>query len=149
MPTCTFIGHRNAPSEIYKELCCAIEQKIHEGYITFYVGNQGSFDALVIQALNKLKQIHPHITPIEVLAYFPEHSRFIQAEHPLDTLYPENMETVPRRFAIPHRNLWMLKNSQALICYINHSTSNAYKFYDKAKKAGLAISNLGSFTDTN
>lgn len=59
------------------------------------------------------------------------------------TEFPYEVEKVPLRFAISKRNEYMIKQSQYLICYINSTFSNSYKFAKMAKKLNLEVINLG------
>ena len=59
-----------------------------------------------------------------------------------DTLYPEGLETVPKKFAINKRNEWMILNSDISICYVYKTTGGAAKFKGKAEKKGLRIISL-------
>lgn len=59
-----------------------------------------------------------------------------------NTIYPEGLETVPRRFAISHRNKWIVENSNAVICYVNHTWGGAYQAVILAEKRNLSIINL-------
>lgn len=37
-----------------------------------------------------------------------------------ETLYPDGLEDVPLRYAIVHRNRWMVEHSQHIIAYVTH-----------------------------
>lgn len=75
MKTCTFFGHSENCSLAEETLTGAIENLIGEGIDTFYVGNQGQFDALVRRCLKKLRILNPHIRFYVVLAYLPTGKR--------------------------------------------------------------------------
>lgn len=51
-----------------------------------------------------------------------------------NTLYPEGLESVPLRFAISHRNKWMVEKSDYVIAYVNWNFGGAAQFYEMAKK---------------
>ena len=137
MAICTFFGH----SECYRlsagVLRNAIEQLIHQGTDTFYVGNQGEYDAMVYRCLKSLRAQYPHIYISVVLAYLPTEK--VECE---DTIYPE-IEGHPK-FAIERRNKWMIGQSDVCLCYINHTWGGAYKFVRMAKHRGLTVMNLGN-----
>ncbi len=59
-----------------------------------------------------------------------------------DTIYPDGLEKVPYKFAICHRNMWMIKNSQTVVAYVNGNTGRSGAFVEKARKRGLDIINL-------
>lgn len=74
---CFFIGHRDAPFEIYDVLCdvlCdVIEQHISEfGVTEFYVGNHGSFDFMAGKAVGVCKKKYANISLYLCLAYYPK-----------------------------------------------------------------------------
>lgn len=136
---CCFIGHSNTPFEIRNKLNEILVGLISEGVSDFYVGNNGNFDWLVQDLLvNLIKKGH-HINLYIVLSYINEES--IRAEQKY-TLYPEDLDNIPLRFAISKRNDLLIKNSQILVAYVRHHFSNSHKWIDKAKKKGLKIINL-------
>ena len=136
--TACFFGHRDVTHDIRTKLQFIIEQLITEEQIyNFYVGHQGQFDSMVYSILKELKVKYPHIRYTVVLAYMPdEHIREVYGE---DTLYPDGLETVPRRFAISKRNDWMIQHSGYAVCYVHKITGGAVKFREKARKKGLLV----------
>ena len=136
--TACFFGHRDVTHDIRSKLQFIIEQLITEKQInTFYVGHQGQFDSMVYSVLKEMKVKYPHIRYIVVLAYMPdEHINELYGE---DTIYPEGLETVPRRFAISKRNDWMIQHSDYAVCYVHKITGGAAKFREKAEKKGLKV----------
>ena len=133
-----FFGHRDVTNDIRSKLQFIIEQLITEEQInSFYVGHQGQFDSMVYSVLKEMKVKYPHIRYIVVLAYMPdEHINELYGE---DTIYPEGLETVPRRFAISKRNDWMIQQSDYAVCYVHKITGGAAKFREKAEKKGLKV----------
>ena len=92
---------------------------------------------MVYSVLKELKAKFPHIRYTVVFAYMPdEHIREVYGD---DTLFPDGMETVPKRFAISKRNDWIVKHSDIAVCYVWKVTGGAAKFKEKAKKKGLRI----------
>lgn len=72
-----------------------------------------------------------------VLAYMPdEHIKEVYGE---DTLFPDGLENVPKRFAISKRNDWMISHSDIAVCYAWKITGGAAKFKEKAEKMRLKI----------
>ena len=136
--TACFFGHRDVTHDIRAKLQFIIEQLITEKQIyNFYVGHQGQFDSMVRSVLKELKVKYPHIRYTVVLAYMPdEHIKEVYGE---DTLYPDGLETVPRRFAISKRNDWMIQHSGYAVCYVHKITGGAAKFREKAEKKGLKV----------
>ena len=136
--TACFFGHRDVTHDIRTKLQSIIEQLITEEQInSFYVGHQGQFDSMVRSILKEFGKKYPQIRYTVVLAYMPdEHIKEVYGE---DTLYPDGLETVPRRFAISKRNDWMIQHSGYAVCYVHKITGGAAKFRDKAEKKGLRV----------
>ena len=136
--TACFFGHRDVTHDIRAKLQFIIEQlRTEEQIYNFYVGHQGQFDSMVRSVLKELKVKYPHIRYTVVLAYMPdEHVKEVYGE---DTLYPDGLETVPKRFAISKRNDWLIAHSCIAVCYVHKITGGAAKFREKAEKKGLQI----------
>lgn len=139
MQACTFFGHQDCPISLRSDIKAAIENLINEkGIKTFYVGTQGKFDQMVQSVLEELSAEYPELIYFVVLAYMPCNSDK-NMEH---TLYPEGIETAPKRFAIPWRNRWMLKRVDYVITYIEHDWGGAATFAHLAEKQGKKVYNL-------
>lgn len=141
MAACTFFGHRDCPSNIKGKLHEEIERLIsHHGVDTFYVGTQGSFDRMAYVALVELRQRYRYIKVYRVLAYMPRLSDIAQDRSVLDdTILPEGIEKVHPRYAIPHRNNWMIDRSDYVISYVTRSFGGAYQSVESAGKMGKKI----------
>ena len=111
--SCCFFGHRNTPQSVEPLLTETTKKLILEQNVRyFYVGNQGNFDSMVLSSLKKLKESYPQIEYTVVLAYMP--SETTDKKYGNISLYPDGLEYVPKRFAISHRNNWMIKHSYFL-----------------------------------
>lgn len=141
MAACTFFGHRDCPSSIKGKLHKEIDRLIcNHGVDTFYVGTHGNFDRMAYAALVELRKQYQHIKVYRVLAYMPRLSDIAQDRSVLgDTILPEGIEKVHPRYAIPHRNNWMIDHSDYVIAYITHSFGGAYQAVERAKKKGKTI----------
>ena len=139
---CCFFGHRDTPSTVKPDLIECITSLTEEGVTEFLVGNQGAFDAIVLSALRLVKEQHPHITYNVVLAYMPAAKEEYTYADPMETMYPEGLESVPKKFAISWRNDWMLKESDIVVCYVRHSFGGSGKFVEKAIKQNKRVINL-------
>lgn len=140
--TCCFFGHKDTPQSIAEKLEKTIEDLIEDGADIFYVGNNGSFDRMVYGILKKLHKKYPHIRYNIVLAYMPREIKDSDINYN-DTIYPDGLETVPPKFAIYHRNLWMIEQADTVITYIEHLWGGAARFYKIAAKKGKRTINLG------
>lgn len=105
--TCTFFGHREIFTEIQPKLQSTLVYLIENKNVdTFYVGNNGKFDYMVIETLKSLKVNYPNIFYYVVLAYLPNKKNNLESDSFIDTIYPEGLEKVPRKYAISKRNEW-------------------------------------------
>ena len=140
MDSCTFFGHRDTPKDIEQILRPTLLNLIeNNGVRLFYVGNHGSFDAMVRRQLSAFEKTHD-IRFFVVLAYLPTNNDpFAEDPH---TIYPEGMETVPPRFAVGKRNLWMLDRSRFVVTYVRRDTGGAARFRHIAEKKGKTIITL-------
>ena len=141
MAVCTFFGHRDCPEEVRTKLYAAVAELIeNDGVDMFYVGNQGRFDAYVRLVLRELKKKYAHIQYAVVLPYLPV--VVADKEDYSDTMFPEELENVPPRFAVDHRNQWMVQQADHVVCYVCHGWGGAVKFVELARRKGKTIRNL-------
>ena len=141
MSACTFFGHRECPDSIKAQLRAAlIDLVTNHDMDTFYVGNQGRFDAIVRSVLREMKKEYPHINYAVVLAYMPE--KRTEYDDYSDTMLPEGIESAHPRYAISWRNNWMLQQSNYVVTYITHSWGGAAQYVNKAKRKNKRVINL-------
>lgn len=134
MPTCFFIGHREAPEHLIPKLSAEIERHITECNVTdFIVGGYGRFDMLAAGCVTNAKKRHPEVTLTRLLAYYSQEPVPIPSGFDR-TLYPEGMEKVPKRAAIIRANHYMIDHSDYLIAYAWHPASNARNLVEYAEK---------------
>lgn len=132
---CTFFGHADAPSEIKSKIKETVTELIvSRGVKCFYVGNHGNFDKMALAVLKELSKVYPQIDYYVVYAYLPKNS-----EDFLHSIYPEGIETVPKRFAINFRNKWLTEHSEIVITFVRHSYGGAAKFKRLAEKKSREI----------
>ncbi len=141
MAACTFFGHRDTPENIKGQLQAEIERLICIHYVdTFYVGTQGNFDRMVYAVLTELRGRYRHIKVYRVLAYMLKLSDIASDRSVLDdTIFPEGIEKVHPRYAIPHRNNWMIGRSDYVIACVAHPFGGAYQSVERARKKGIEI----------
>lgn len=109
MSVCTFFGHRDCPASLKPKLRAVVVDLIEQhGVDRFYVGRQGSFDAMTRAVLRELAEVYPHISYAVVLERLPGQKDEAVWDFS-DTIFPEGLEIVPPRFAIARRNEWMLR----------------------------------------
>ena len=139
MVACTFFGHRDRPDSIRPKLRSVLIDLIENQQAdTFYVGRQGSFDALVYATLRELATEYPHIRYAVVLERLSGKS----TDDFTEALFPEAMENVPPRFAIDRRNNWMIRQADFVVVYVTHDWGGAAKFAKKAEQQGKTVINL-------
>ena len=138
--SCCFFGHRDAMDSIRSKLKEEIIRLIEEhGVNDYYVGNQGGFDSLVLSVVKELTVSYPQIRYSVVLAYLPDEKRTIPETN---TIYPEGLERVPKRFCIARRNDWLIEHSRYVICYVAHITGGAAQFMEKARRKNRTVINI-------
>ncbi len=136
MKTCTFFGHSDCPESVYFLLKEKVEELIKNTDVEYFlVGNNGRFDSLAVKALKELQKDYPHIGYSVVLAYLPE----VYTEN---SIYPEGLEAVPKRFCIDKRNRWMLGKSDYVVSYVTRNVGGAAKFSSLAIKQNKTVINI-------
>jgi uncharacterized phage-like protein YoqJ len=130
--TVTFFGHRDAPRWIIIKLFLKIRYLIRkEKAYRFLVGNNGSYDRMVLSCLKILKVIYPKIEYQVVVAY----EKHLGAKHhylPFEIIKSSEVKR------IVHRNFWLIKQSDYVISYIRRNGCANY-FTGEAAKKGRKI----------
>ena len=138
--TVTFFGHKDTPKNTESTLRTTLVDLIENHDATeFYVGNNGNFDTMVRRQLEELSQTYP-ITYSVVLAYLPTEKN--KYDNLANTIYPEGIESVPKRFAISYRNKWMVEQSDVVVTYVTHSFGGAAQFKAMAERQGKTVIEL-------
>ncbi len=136
---CAFFGHSDAPSDLRDKLRETVAKLIEEKDVTeFYMGNNGNFDRMALSVLKELREMYPQINYYVVHAYLPQKD----GEDYEHTIYPEGIETVPKRFAIDYRNRWIVGQADVVIAYVRRSFGGAAKFVDMAERQDREVINL-------
>lgn len=136
---CTFFGHADAPKTIEMPLREVLIDLIENyGVSEFYVGNNGRFDFMVHKQLKELSNEY-NISYSIVLAYLNNNKQDVSD----NTIFPEGIEAVPKRFAISWRNKWMLNRADIVVTYVTHNFGGAAQFSNMAKRQGKKIIEVG------
>lgn len=144
MHACTFIGHSDCSEDILPPLRTAIEKLIiNENVSTFYVGTHGRFDRFAYEILCELETKYS-ISTFVVLPYLNSRNKNIYYD-PYKTIFPSVLDKTPPRFAINKRNLYMIEQSQYMICCIDNTLSNSYTFAKRAINKKLKVINIGKY----
>ena len=141
---CTFFGHREIHNsdEVVAKLNNTIVCLIEKGVREFLVGCNGNFDRLVLLTLRDLSKTYD-IDYKVVLAYLNNSKNECFSYKTGETLFPEDMERCPYRYAIDKRNRWMIKKSKIVVTYINTPFGGSYKYAEICEKKELEIIRLG------
>lgn len=143
--TTVLFGHRDTPDTVKENLKQIISHLIQkENARHFLVGNEGNFDRLAQRILKELSEKSPTVEYSVVLAYLPKEGS--EQPHESQTIYPEGLELVPRRFAISKRNSWMLEKADIAVFYVTAPIGNSYQLMKKAKAKGKKVINMADFT---
>ena len=138
MNICTFFGHADAPQDIEPIIKKTVVDLIENNNVTkFYVGVEGQFDTMCYRVIKDIQKQYPKVRAYRVLAYMPKDR--LQVD---DSILPENIETVPKRFAIPWRNRWMIDRCDYVITYVNRPIGGAAKFEKIAIKQNKVVIKL-------
>lgn len=133
----TFCGHSQLENtqRIERWLDIQLAELISGGANTFYLGGYGMFDSMVAVAVQRAKKEHPALQSILVLPYLDK-----QVPSGLydQTLYPP-LENVPKRYAISHRNRWMVDNADIVVACVLHSWGGAATTLKYAERHGKRI----------
>ena len=140
---CSFFGHRNTSSEIRTALYAEIEKHITQyGMTFFYVGNYGNFDYMSAAVTHELKQKYPHIEVCLVHSYMPVKKDEYETNLYDSILLPDGMEFAVKRFAITHRNRFVVNESEYVIAYVRTTWGGAYQAMQYAKRKKKHVINL-------
>ena len=143
----TFCGHAQytETEEDEQKILSFFAEKIGDRHAELYLGGYGSFDAFARKCGRKYQETHPNTRLIFVTPYItPDYRKnHLDPQKDLydDILYPE-LENVPLKFAISHRNRWMVEKADCIIAYVSHSWGGAYQTYMYAKKKQKEVFNL-------
>jgi hypothetical protein len=141
--TCTFFGHRDCPSDVYGKLYDTIVYLIeNQGVNTFWVGEEGGFDRMVQRVLLEVQGQYPNIACFAVKAYY--NPQKTDERSLLQSIYPECLEAVPKRFAIDRRNRYMIEMSEVVITYVRTSIGGAAKFVEIAVRKKKRVINIAT-----
>ena len=139
----TFCGHSQyrESGEDEQKILSLLLNLIGDHPAKLYLGGYGSFDAFARKCGKAYQKSHPLTKLILVTPYLG--SDAIDFVRPLydDILYPA-LEHIPPKFAISHRNKWMVEHADVLIAYIDHPWGGAYQSYLYAKRKNKEIHNL-------
>ena len=136
----TFCGHREIlpQKQVSIELDRIIAELIAEGADRFLLGGYGQFDMLAAKAVVKQKGENSNIESVLVIPYLGWNCDGALYDR---SLYPP-LETVPHRFAISKRNVYMVDAADVVVAYVHHHWGGAAKTLEYAKRKCRRIIHL-------
>ena len=152
--TITFLGHSFVSSRI--KIKKAVNEQMlnniskHESVLC-YLGGYGDFDEICAAACREIKKEYPKLQLIYVTPYFNLSTQkrikeMINSGPYDDSIFPP-IEKTPLKFEISKRNEWMIKNSDLIIAYVNHTYGGAYKSLSTAIRMKKKILNINEYSE--
>lgn len=140
MKICFMVGHRDANKDIYLEIEKAVNRHIVDHDIDeFIIGHYGNFDRMASQAIRTAKGTYPKVR-LTLLRPYLDH-------YPLPegfdgSVYPDGLESVPKRFAILRANYKVIDKCDYVIAYVRYSFGGAYRCMEYAKRKNKPVFNI-------
>ena len=145
--TVTFFGHRDfiASEELRKRLMSILDEAIGDRSVEFFLGGYGGFDSFAYTCCRDFTEKHQNTSLVFVTPYITESYQKNHLEYMAggfdSIIYPE-LEKIPKRYAISHRNRYMAEKADLIICYVKRNFGGAYQAVRYAKSKGKEIINL-------
>ena len=135
----TFCGHSDytPTKQDEKKLLDILEEKVGDLPADLYLGGYGSFDQFALVCGRKYRALHPLVKLYFISPYLTEQyhkNRLREIEHDYDGIIFPPLETVPGRYAILHRNRWMIERADLLISHVTRSFGGARQTLDHARR---------------
>lgn len=127
-----FCGHREVDEaeQVRAWLRETVRRLAQAGAEEFYMGDNGAFDRMAAGVVREIGREYPRAKGILVLAY-PD--RRFDPKYYDASVYP-GLETVPQRFAISHRNRWMIERADCVVAYVLYGWGGAAKTLEYAQR---------------
>ncbi len=140
MKICFMVGHRDTNMGLYPNIEKAVNFHIAEYDIDeFIIGHYGNFDCMAVTAVKSAKAIFPKVKMTLLrpyLDYYPLPEGFD------GSLYPDGLESVPKRFAILRANYKVIDKCDYVIAYVRYSFGGAYRCMEYAKRKNKPVFNI-------
>ena len=142
----TFCGHSDFlfSDDIKQQLKnILLSEIIKNPTCKFYLGGYGDFDSLCLRTLRELKTDFPDIELLFITPYLDKnYSKLEFAKKCYDIIIFPPIESIPRKFAILKRNVWMVDSADLVISYVKYSWGGAAKTLRYAKRKKKQLINL-------
>lgn len=127
-----FCGHSeiNNQKVIKQWLNNTVEQLIEQGADIFLLGGYGAFDRMASSVVWELKKKYPHVQSVLVKPYLD----CDLDESQCDWTVSPRLENVPHRYAISHRNRYMVDKSNVVVAYVQHNWGGAFATLEYAQQ---------------
>ncbi len=142
-----FCGHSNYMDnpEDEKKILEILEARVGDIPSEFFLGEYGNFDSFAYNCAKKFKKNHAYTKLIFITPYISfehrKHDTAYQKERFDLILYPE-LEHILPRYAISHRNKWIVEHADIIIAHITHTYGGAYSMYQYAIRKRKEIYNI-------
>ena len=143
----TFCGHSEytESAEDEQKILSLLSDKIGDRPAELYLGGYGSFDTFALKCGSKYRQTHQNTKLIFVTPYMTvdcQKNHLAQERDRYDAIIYPALERIPPKFAILHRNKWMVEKADLVISYITHGWGGAYQTYRHAQRKNKPIFNI-------
>lgn len=138
--TAVFIGHNDITGLDTKLLEKTVIDLVQKDITSFVSGGMGGFDRIAAKTVHDLKKIYPQIKNYLVIPYI--NFNIFDSSLFDEIIFPEKLEGVPYKAAIPKRNRYMVVLSGTAVCFVRYKTGGAAKSFYYAEKQGLDLINL-------
>lgn len=143
--TVTFCGHSDVPQQedVRQWLIITVDKLILQDADMFLLGGYGGFDRMASSVVWEMKKKYPWVRSVLVLPYLDRKMDESQCDW---TVYP-GLEKVPKRYAITHRNRYMVNEADVVVAYVQHNWGGAAQTLEYAKQKKKRIILYNKSTD--
>ena len=136
----TFCGHSDysGNEEDERKILDLLERKIGNEAAEIFLGGYGGFDEFAYRCCKKYKKDHSSVSLVFVTPYIKGLTLEKNKKKYDLIIYPE-LEKIPPRFAISHRNRYMVERADIVVAMIEHCYGGAYNTYKYAERKGKEI----------
>ena len=139
----TFCGHSKYEGSVEdeKKILDLLMKKTGQVSVEFFLGGYGDFDRFAYGCAKQFQKERGDAKLILVTPYLNTKNMEDKENCFDEIIYPE-LEKVPRKYAIIHRNRWMVEKADIVISYVTHQYGGAYTMYQYAKRKKKEIYNI-------
>lgn len=136
----TFCGHSDYIQNSFDEekILSILEANTAYCQVDFYLGGYGNFDNFAYHCTKKYQALHPSARLIFITPYLLQR----ETKQKYDEIIYPSLENIPPKFALLHRNKWMIEHSDIVIAYVSRRFGGAYKSLTIAKHKNKQIFNI-------